>query len=511
MESIDARSPIDGQSLAQFPVPDDAALASIMEKARAAAPAWRNLPLRERVGKIAALRALIVAEMDFITLAVEQSTGKVPMETLVGDILATVSLMRFCEENAGRVLAGEARLSPAGYGYAESYVEYHPYGVALVIAPWNFPVQLAVVPAISALAAGNTVILKPSEAALPVGALIESFCRQAGFPDGVMQVVPGTGGTGARLIDLRPDIIFCTGGTATGKKVMEAAARHLIPVVLELGGKDPMIVFDDADLVRAANGAVYGAFANAGQTCVAVKRLYVHKGVHDRFLEMLKERTSSVRVGQGLEADYGAICLGSQQAVLIAHLEDALGKGAVLVAGHKPDAGHIAPILLANANHSMRAMKEETFGPLLPVMAFSSEEEAVRLANDSDYGLNASVWTRDLEKGRRVASKLEAGNCVVNDVIRNIGSPDLPFGGIKQSGFGRYHGPEGLRAFTYQKSVAVCDVSRRREVSWFPYSQERYESMRTMVAVVFGKNQFPGIGKVVKAVRFFVRDMWRKQ
>lgn len=457
------------------------------DQARRAGISWAQTTFKERADRLGRLRNLIIDELDAIAGCLNTVTGKTPVEAVMTEIIPTVENLRYLEKNLAGVLSPQKRPTPFSYRHSSSHVERHPWGWVLILSPWNFPFQLSLVPMVTALAAGNAVVLKSSELSTEVGKVIVRLFHRAGFPKEVVAFAPGDGLVGQQLIEEKPDLIFLTGGVETGKKVMAAAAAHLIPVILELGGKDPMIVFDDAPFDRAVEAAVYGAFANAGQVCVSTERLYVQEGLHDRFVAALVARTNAVRIGTTMDDDMGALTNPLQSDIINRHIDDALAKGAQLGTVRWSKGPLMSPIVLTQVNHTMAVMTEETFGPVLPVMSFRTEEEAIALANDSRYGLNASVWTRDLERGRRVAKCLAVGNCAVNDVLKNIGNPHLPFGGIKQSGFGRYHGPEGLRAFTYEKSVMVNRGKAQRELNWFPYSRAVYENLRIYLHMSFLK------------------------
>ena len=339
---------------------------------------------------------------------------------------------------------------------------------------------------LSISAIGGAVILKPSELSLPIGQLIIDLFDKLSLPTGLVQWAAGTGETGRQLIDAGPDLVFFTGGLNAGRAIMQRAAEHPIPVIMELGGKDPMIVFADADLRRAANAALDGAFCNSGQVCISVERLYVQRECHEEFLQLLLDGVAKLQVGHGKLGDLGAMTDDKQIAKVKAHYDDAIALGAKTSGPWQCDGNYANPVVLWNVHHDMRIMREETFGPLLPVMAFDSEEHSEQLANDCELGLNASIWSRDIAKAERIAKRLETGNWVVNDVLKNVGHAGLPFGGVKQSGFGRYHGAEGLLNFSYPVSGLTNRSRLPKEPNWFPYSEQRYQHFKGHLDFVYG-------------------------
>jgi len=312
---------------------------------------------------------------------------------------------------------------------------------------------------------------------------------------------------GEVLIQGKPDKIFFTGSLVAGQNIMAAAAKNVIPVVLELGGKDPMIVFEDADIDRAVEAAVYGAFAHAGQLCVAVERLYVQELVFEKFVSKIMKRITTLNVGTAYDCDFGPINTQGQIDRIEEQVQDALAKGATLLTDIIKQELLWHPVVLKNVNHKMKLMSEETFGPLLPIMPFKTEEEAVALANDSPYGLNASVWSRDIKKAQRVVSQLETGNAYINDVIKNIGNPDLPFGGVKQSGFGKYHGAEGLRSFSIETAVMVNKNKMKREINWFPYTAELLKTVRGLINVLYADLPLSEKIKIFLTMRRFMKTL----
>ncbi len=487
MTTLQAISPLDGRLLGEYDITTPAEIDRQLAVARAAATIWAETPLHNRLQKLVPLRDLLLRETDAIVACVRQTTGKVATDALLGDIYPVLGLLAYYRKHAEKILAGyDVATSPLTFPATTARVERRPFGVVLVIAPWNYPLQLALAPLLTALIAGNAAILKPSELALPVGSLIIDLLAKLDLPDGLVQWAVGGGEVGEALIAAGPDLVFFTGGLQAGRAVMRKAAQHPLPVLLELGGKDAMIVFADADLQRAADAALYGALDNSGQVCVAVERLYVQRECHDRFLRLLSDGIAKLEVGAGDDADLGAMTSARQIAVIKQHYDDAVSQGAQASAPLSIEGHFVKPVLLRNVHHGMRVMREETFGPLLPVMMFDDEAQALTLANDSEFGLNASVWSRDIAKAERFARRLQVGNWAVNDVIKNIGHPGLPFGGVKHSGFGRYHGAEGLLSMSQPVSGLSNHSRLSREANWFPCSADNYRALRGFIDFVHG-------------------------
>ena len=369
-------------------------------------------------------------------------------------------------------------------------VRYAPLGVIGVIGPWNFPLNNSFGDCIPALAAGNSVVLKPSEVTPLTSILLAEMLAECGLPEGVFQVATGRGETGAALVD-EVDFVMFTGSVETGKRVMARAAETLTPVSLELGGKDPMIVLADADLERAANAAASYGLNNSGQVCISVERIYVEEPVHDEFLERLTGKVAALRQGPPGEpgtVDVGAIIFPPQLELIEAHVKDAVEKGARVITGGQrgPGPGRFyEPTVLADVDHSMRCMTEETFGPTLPVMRVRDAEQAVELANDGPYGLQASVWTRDHERGERIARTIEAGTAIVNDAQTNYAALELPMGGWKASGLGSRHGPDGIRKYTKRQSLMIVPgYAPSRDPHHFPYTAQASQAIGDAFALL---------------------------
>ncbi len=499
--TFEKRSPVSGELLGTYPITSREDVDAAVARARSAFGAWRQTSIESRLSMVKRLKAVVTERGEEYARRISEDTGKPLFDALLTELLSVPLFIDYYVKEAPRILARKKVPTPILFPGKTSYVEHFPVGVVAVISPWNFPFQLSVVPMVSALIAGNTVVLKPSEVTPIVGELIEDLVRRAGLPRGVVEVVHGDGSTGAALAEANVDKIFFTGSVATGRKVMAAAAKKPIPVELELGGKDVFIVCADANLERTVRGAMWGGLVNCGQMCTSVERILVERSVHDRFVDLLQREIALVKVGgPDEEADMGPMTFPKQIATVERHIADAVAKGAkVLFGGKRVDrpGQFFEPTLLTEVRPGMEIYDEETFGPVLPVIAVDSLDEAVRMANDHQYGLTASVWTRDVKKGVDIASRLECGQVNVNDVVVSVGNPVLPFGGVKASGFGRYHGPEGLLAFTHQKAIMVDRGWLDTEPFWFPYAR-KYEPMREAFGSLLR-------GRLAKAVVALVR------
>lgn len=487
MATITVNSPIDGRLLGEFVTSSPEDIKRTLEKARHAADYWSTLPVKSRCQKLSAFNSIVLAELDELCEAISLTTGKVLTEALLGEVYPVLDLATYYFENAEAILRlRNVVTSPFAFPGATAAIARKPYGVTALITPWNYPFQITVAQILSALYAGNAVIFKLSELCLPVGEKITALFSRLELPEGLVQCLVGDGATGEYLIDAGPDFIVFTGSLSTGRKVAQRAAQHPIPAILELGGKDAMIVFADADLNRASEGVLYGAFANSGQTCVAVERLLVEASCFPQFLAMMREGIEKLVVGHGEMGDIGAMTSARQIEIVKRQYDDALTKGAKTSGPLELKGNYLQPVLLWDVTPDMLVMQEETFGPLLPVMTFTDEAHAVCLANGLDFGLNASVWSLDIGKAERIARQLKVGNWAVNDVLKNVGHPGLPFGGVGKSGYGRYHGAEGLRSFTYPVSGLTNRSHLPKEPNWFPYSAQSYRNFKGYIDFVYG-------------------------
>jgi acyl-CoA reductase-like NAD-dependent aldehyde dehydrogenase len=479
-----ALQPATGRSFAQVSLLDLAQAREAVAAARSALPAWSRLTFAERGRHLLRLREAVLQEAEDVARLIAEEQGKPEAEAHAVEIFPALEALKHLALHAEDVLRDDPVESQVLlFAHKDCRLVYVPVGVVLVITPWNYPFSIALTGVAAALAAGNTVVLKPAPSTSLVGLRIGEMARRSGLPAGVLNVVTTDDGVAAALVeDPRLGKIVFTGSVVTGKKVMAAAASNLTPVLLELGGKDPAVVCRDADLDRAARGIVWGAFLNAGQTCASVERVYVERPVADAFIARVVAETKKLRQGDPREAevDVGPLTMERQREIVEGHVEDARARGArILTGGGKPPGGGFfyPPTVLTNVDHSMKIMREETFGPVLPIMAVDSVDEAIRLANDSDYGLTASGWTRDPATARRLQSELQAGVVTINDHASSYGEPTAPWGGVKASGIGRTHGLAGLREMVQVKYV-TDDRSRQPALWWFPYGKE-FRSLMT--------------------------------
>ena len=479
-----------GAPLAELPVDDAGAVAAAAARGRAAQPPWAARALKERGQLLKRARREVVRDRARILRALERETGKARFD-VVGELMNVCLDIGYFVRRAPRFLRPEKRSARPLLG-KRARVVYKPRGLVGIISPWNAPLTLALGDAIPALLAGNAVIVKPSELT-PLAVRYACAAMNRVLPADLLQVLIGAGDTGAALVD-QVDMICVTGSPETGQRVMERAAKRLTPVLLELGGKDPMIVLRDADLDRAVEAAAWGGCMMTGQVCMSVERVYVEQPVAEEFTRRLVEKMRTLRTGaNGVAAqiDYGPFTGPQQVETVERHLADAVAKGASILTGGRRAAGsggiYFEPTVVANVDHSMALLREETFGPVVPVMAVASAEDAVRLANDSTYGLNASVWTRDIARGIALAERVESGSVCVNECLLSAGCNDLPFGGVKRSGVGQRHGgTEGIRVFTQPQAMLIEKRSRAREPMWFPYRPRRARQLEFLMRLLWG-------------------------
>ena len=548
-DEIISINPATGAEVGRVPQMSADEVKAAVTRSRAAFAAWKNASFATRRSLIMKTREVILAEMDEIAHLISAESGKPFGEAIAMEIAPVLDLMQYFARNAEKMLQ-PARVGIGLYALLgrSSKIVYHPLGVVGIIPAWNYPLAIPLGETAMALMAGNSVVIKPSELTPLVGLKIGEIFEKAGAPENLVQIVTGDGRTGAALVDAAPNKIMFTGSVATGKKIAEAAAKNLTSVVLELGGKDPMIVFDDANLELAAAAAVWGAFCNSGQSCSSVERLYVQEGAAAALTKKIVEKTKNLVQGSGENENVSVGAMSSERQLKIVekHVQNFKDRGAKieiggrrsadtpvrmsaqhekkpqpssdsvitrddepLFAGGTGDADKSVhaplfyePTVITGATNDMLGMQEETFGPTLPIATFKTEDEAVRLANESEFGLTASVWTRDLAKGKRVAEKIEAGSVCVNEVLYTHGIGQTPWGGFKNSGRGRTHGRIGLMELVQPQHIHTNRFAVLPDAWWLPYSPEAVKTFR-------GFAKYFASGSVIKTTRL-LPQLWKR-
>ena len=456
-------------------------------KARRAFEGWSQTSFKERGKKILKARKYILDHLDEIALTISKDNGKPMIEALSADIYPVCDLMSYFAKNAEKLLRPK-RLNIGVWNYLlrRSILYFRPRGVIGIISPWNFPFSIPFGEIAMALMAGNCVLHKASSSTPLVGAKISEILKAADLPEGVFTDLPGDSSVGTALIEAKVDKILFTGSVGVGKKIMEMASKNLTPVVLELGGKDPMVVLKDANLEVASSAAVWGAFTNSGQVCAYVERVYVHESIAGKFIQKVVEKTKKLRqgVGQGYDVDVGSMTTESQLREVEAQVEEAKKKGArILVGGgrNKDLKGWFyQPTVITHVDNSFDLVREETFGPTLPIMTFKDEEEAVRLANDSAFGLTASVWTKNIFKGHKIARRIKAGTVTVNECVFTHALSQTPWGGHGDSGFGRSHSYLGLMEMVEPHHIHINPLFFMKNFWLYPYNEKLYSIFKKL-------------------------------
>jgi acyl-CoA reductase-like NAD-dependent aldehyde dehydrogenase len=490
-------SPVTGQEVGRAPISTPAQVDLVVALARDASKRWGSQSFDQRAARLSDFRRRIAIACDELAALLTAENGKPIAESYV-ELLTTLTHVGHAASRADKAMATR-KVSSGILANFRASITYAPMGVVAVIGPWNYPVQTPLGCVVYALAAGNTVVWKPSELTPMIALRIAAIAAEAFGNPHILQVVTGNGPTGAALARAAVDKIAFTGSAATGKRVMMAAAERLTPVVLELGGKDPMIVAEDADLEKAAEACVFGALTNAGQACVSIERVYVASAIHDRFVEEVVKQARELRMSTATEeGDIGAMTSPAQIAIVRDHLQDAVAKGAKVVLGGVAEmyGNFIKPTVLTGVNHTMKVMMEETFGPVIPIARVDTMDEAVRLANDTKYGLGSSVFAGT--DARSIADRVRAGMMSINSVVGFAGIPSLPFGGTGESGFGRIHGDEGIREFCRVKSIAEQTVSLPINMMSFKQPKNAIGRVRAMIHQLYGEGSVARVGDLVR-------------
>ena len=475
-------------------------LAKIITRARKGQKKLEKTSVKDRTRLLEKLMDYVIDHMDEIARVIHIETGKPKLEAINSDILAGLGMVRYTIDYLKEVLKRhkikfKGMRIPMWYMGRTSYISPKPLGIIGIISPWNFPFGIPFSQVVQAIAVGNAVILKPSSETPMTGLKIKEVLDKAGFPKDLLQVVPGSGSKiGSALVKSEVNRIIFTGSVNVGKKIMEMASQKLTPVTLELGGKSPMIVFEDADLERTVQGAVWGSFVNTGQMCAGIKRIYVQEGIYEQFLQRFKEQTEQLNQGWGWqhpEISMGPLINEGALLEMEKHVKRAKEQGAKILTGGKkhPDLkGYFfEPTIITKAKQESDVVQKEIFGPIVPVLPFKTEEEAIRMANDSEFGLYGSVWTTDLEKGKRIAEQMTMGTIAVNNHAYTYGIPHTPWGGNKNSGFGRTHGNFGFEELMEPHHIHVDEGKIEKELWWQPYDENKLEAQKDIADVLFRK------------------------
>ncbi len=465
-------------------------LTLLVKRARKAQEEWKNLPLDERLKFFKRVKNIIYQRRDEIAQLITNENGKPLFESYSTEVIPTLSILEYYIKNSKKFLKPHyERIKLPVMIHKKSWIEYEPYGVVGIISPWNYPLLLPMGQIVPALIAGNAVIFKPSEWTPFVGKMIDEILREVSLPENVFQIIFGEAEIGEALVNSEIDKLFFTGSTKVGKIISKSASERLLPISLELGGKDPAIVLEDADLERTAMGIAWGAVMNAGQTCVSVERVYVADKIYESFLNHLVNVVSKLKpFNNSPYYDYSKIKLEKQVLVIKEHLDDAISKGAKIFYGGRIDGNYVEPTILINVNHSMLVMQEETFGPIIPIMKFNTIDEAINLANDCNYGLSGSVWTKNIPLGKKVAKRIQAGSVLINDCISYFGAGEAVVGGIKLSGTGRVHSRSGMMEMVYEKYYNYDNLTWQKKLWWFNYTEQSTKKIKAAIQFLYDKN-----------------------
>jgi acyl-CoA reductase-like NAD-dependent aldehyde dehydrogenase len=484
---LQLRSPVTLEPTAELVCANAEDVAAAIAAARAAQPAWAATGMKQRAAIVERALQIVLARQDEIIDTVVAETGKARTDAMSMEIFSVADSLCYYAKNAEKFLKPRKRRVHGILGLMKQLrILYKPLGVVGLITPWNGPFVLVMNQAVQAILAGNTVVAKGSEVTPFSALLAQTIFAEAGLPEGVLQVLLGDGETGAAIVQGGVDKVSFTGSVATGRKVAQACAGQLIPCSLELGGNDAMIVCEDADLDRAADGAWLGSCMNTGHYCCGTERIYVVAQVYDEFLRLVLEKGKGLRQGQqhGWEEDVGAVFWDRQLAIIEAHVEDARAKGATVLLGGRRNPQlpglYYEPTLITEVNNDMDIMRLETFGPVLCIQKVASEAEAIALANDSEFGLNGNVWTKDKDKGYRLAAAIDTGACSVNDMAVSYGIPAAPFGGRKNSGLGQVNGKKGLRSYCHEMPIVIDRFGGKMQNA-YPYSEKSAQGMKKLM------------------------------
>ncbi|MHB1033820.1 MAG: aldehyde dehydrogenase family protein [Pirellulales bacterium] len=507
-------SPLTGEVLGSSSRDTVEMLRESLLRARAVQPAWAKTPVKKRARAMLRVRNYVVEHAEELAETISRENGKTRIDALATEVLPAAMAANYYAKTAKAILRPR-RVGAGCWILANKRSSVHrvPWGVIGVISPWNYPFGIPFSEVVMGLLAGNAVVLKVATQSQLVGRALERCFLSAGLPEGLFAYLNLPGPiAGKALLDAGINKLFFTGSVAVGKQLMANAAETLTPLCLELGGNDPMLVCPDADLERAAGGAVWAGMQNCGQSCGGVERIYVHKDVYEPFLGLLTEKVRGLRVGVDTDhrVDLGAMTTDSQMEIVRRHLQNALDHGATLFAQSECPQGtpgkFLPAVVLTDVDHSMLVMREETFGPVVGVMRVSDMDEAIRLANDSNLGLTASVWSRNRRKARELASQIQAGVVTINDHLMSHGLPATPWGGFKQSGLGRTHGAIGFAEMT-QPQCIVDDVLPRikRDLWWYPHGPALHGGIKGILELLYARRLSKRMAGLCRLLRILPR------
>ncbi|MCK4797028.1 MAG: aldehyde dehydrogenase family protein [Spirochaetes bacterium] len=479
-------SPINGEKIGTYKNMNKEEIEGLIEKAQSVKNEWIRLLISERLVYIKKMIRVIAKNADYYAELIHKDNGKSKIESLTTEIITVLSVLKYYVKNAKKILKTKKINTPFYLVGKKGYIVYESIGVIGIIAPWNYPLNLSFIPAISAIIAGNTVVLKPSSQTPCTGVIIEDIIKKSSLPDGVLNIAWGKGIAGQYIAEGDIQKLFFTGSTGIGKKLAKICTDKLIPIELELGGKDPAIILEGANLKRAARGVTWGSLINSGQSCTSIERVYVTEKDYDLFIGYLKDLIKQIKMSEYEDADIGAMTTSSQVDIVKKQLDDAVKKGANIIYGGTIKENFFEPTIVGLCNHNMELIKEETFGPIIACIKTKNDEESLQLANDSKYGLCSSIYG-DSKKAKQYALNLQAGGVNINNSLLSFVTPGLPFGGVKESGIGRYHGKEGLYTFCNIKSILIDNFAFfPADFIWAPYGKNAYKKHLNFINKYWG-------------------------
>ena len=498
MDAIEVIDPISNQRLYSINQADKSEIDVVFSRATEGYQKLKQTSVKQRVKEVEKVIHYLLENQDRLLDRIVEETGRSRGDAMLSDMVQLVEDCYWLVQNAEKILADQKIATPLTLFGKKSRIYHEARGVVLVISPWNLPLAIALTAAMFAFVAGNAVIIKPSEQT-PMKEIFQEICNISNVLKDALSVVQGGGETAQGLIAKRPDFIHFTGSVATGKKILSQSAQLIIPVCMELGAKDAMIVFEDADLDRAVAAACWGNMHNSGQSCTATERLFVHDLIYPEFVKRLKQEFLKIRMGTDADSDLGGLTTPAQMKIVSQQVIDAQSKGARVIVGGKQHQAYYQPTILADVTPEMDIAFQETFGPVLPVYSFKTEAEVITLHNHCEYGLSSSIWSSDPAKAERVARLLETGCVNINNVMLTEGNPGLPFGGVKQSGFGRSKGAEGLLSMTRSKAILIESAGKKYpEPNWYPYSREKLTLMKKLIQTTTMSNGFSKLIRLAK-------------